>query len=144
MIHQKSVGFIIFRRQPKEGVQYLVLYHGGSYWNFPKGKVEEGESEVETGLRELYEEAGLKDVKVIDGFREQTQFMYRETHDGSNALIKKDFVIYLAEVPPGAEPNISSEHNGYAWFNLDLAGKFIKFKNLKDILIEADNIIKTK
>ena len=142
MLYQKSVGFIIFRRHPKEGVQYLVLYHGGSYWNFPKGKVEQGESELETGLRELAEEAGLTEVKVIEGFREQTQFMFRETHDGSNALIKKDFIVYLGEVAAKADVVISSEHSGYAWFNFEQASKFIKFKNLKEILAEADNLIK--
>jgi len=143
MIRQKSVGFIIFRRHPKEGLQYLVLYHRGSYWNFPKGKMEEGESELETGLRELYEEAGLKDIKVIDGFREQTEFMFRETHHGGNDLIKKDFVIYLAEVPPGTEPKISHEHNGYGWFDLATAQKLVRFKQPKEILAEADNLIKT-
>jgi len=142
MIRQKSAGFIIYRRHPQEGLQYLVLYHRGNYWNFPKGKIEQGESELEGALRELAEETGLKNVKVIDGFRQQTQFFFKENKDGKSELIKKDYVLYLAEVPPGVEPHLSHEHhNGYGWFDLKTAQKFLRFKSLKEILAEADSII---
>lgn len=141
MIRQKSAGFIIYRHHPQEGLQYLVLYHRGNYWNFPKGKMEQGESELEGALRELAEEAGLKNVKVVDGFRQQTQFFFKENQDGKSELIKKDYVLYLAEVAPGVEPHLSHEHNGYGWFDLKTAQKFLRFKSLKEILAEADSVI---
>lgn len=141
MIKEKSVGIIVFRQHPQEGWQYLVLYHRGSYWNFPKGKVEAGESEMETALRETREEAGLADLKIIDGWRQQTQFFFKEKRTTGDELIKKDFIIYLAEVPMGQEPQISSEHNGYAWLDAKSAAKLLKFKNLKNILAEAESFI---
>jgi len=144
MIKEKSVGIIVFRRHPEEGWQYLVLYHRGSYWNFPKGKVEAGESEMETALRETREEAGLADLKIIDGWRQQTQFFFKEKRPTGDELIKKDFIIYLAQVPMGVEPKISDEHNGYAWLDFKNAAKVLKFKNLKTILAEAESFINAK
>lgn len=141
MIREKSVGIIVYRRNPQEGAQFLVLYHRGSYWNFPKGKVEGNESEIETGLRELKEETGLGNVRVIDGFRQQTEFFFKEKRGAAIELIKKDFILYLAEVPMNIEPILSHEHNGYGWFDFKLAGKFLKFKGIKEILAEADSIV---
>jgi len=141
MIREKSAGIIVFRRNPQEGVQYLVLYHRGSYWNFPKGKMEQGESEMETALRETAEEAGLSGLKLIDGFRQQTEFFFKEKRGNAVELIKKDFILYLAEAPMGAEPKLSHEHNGYGWFDFKTAGKFLKFKRTKEILAEAESLI---
>jgi 8-oxo-dGTP pyrophosphatase MutT (NUDIX family) len=33
-----SAGIIIYRKT-KDGVKFLILYHGRGYWNFPKGKI---------------------------------------------------------------------------------------------------------
>jgi len=60
MVKEKSAGIIVFRINPQEGVQYLVLYHRGTYWNFPKGKLDPGENEKQAAVRELSEEAGIK------------------------------------------------------------------------------------
>lgn len=141
MIREKSAGIIVYRQHPQEGVQYLVLYHRGNYWNFPKGKIDPGESELEAGLRELQEETGLTDIRIIEGFREQTDFLFREKRDEKNELIKKDFILYLGEVGPGALIRLSKEHNGYAWLDFKLAGKFLRFKRTKEILAEADSLI---
>lgn len=144
MLKEKSAGVIVFRRHHEQGIQYLVMYHHGEYWNFPKGHIEEGESEIEAALRELEEEAGVTGVKIIEGFRDQTQFMFKEKHGlKAGELIRKDFIIYLAEAAPGTDPKISHEHNGFAWLTLPVASKYIKFKNLKDILAEAEEHIKS-
>ncbi len=122
MIREKSAGVIIYRLHPQEGTQYLVLYHRGSYWNFPKGKVEAGESEAEAALRELAEETGLKNVKLIDGWRQQSDFFFKEERNGKIELIKKDFVLYLAQASMDAKVIISTEHNGYGWLDFKTAG----------------------
>ncbi|MEI6288709.1 MAG: NUDIX domain-containing protein [bacterium] len=142
MTHEKSAGVIVFRHNPQEGLQFLILYHRGNYWNFPKGHVEQGETEMEAAQRELFEEAGLK-VKLIDGWRQQTHFFFKENRDGKSELIRKEFVLYLAGTAMGSEPKISHEHNGYAWFDLKTAQKYMKFKNLKSILEEAESFVKT-
>lgn len=144
MIREKSAGVIVFRKHPKDGVQYLVLYHRGSYWNFPKGKMESGESEKKTALRELAEETGLTGVRLISGWRQITNFFFKEERNGKKELIKKDFVLYLGYAPTDSVVKISSEHNGYAWLDIRMAMKLLKFKSLKAILTEADSLITKK
>ena len=142
MIREKSVGIILFRYNNRDKeIQYLVLYHRGTYWNFPKGKVETGESEVETAKRELKEETGIDNIQIIKGWRQQTDFFFKEDRGGKKELIKKDFILYLAKMPKGAEVKISAEHNGYGWFNYKIAGKYLKFKSLKEIIKEADSYV---
>lgn len=142
MIREKSVGIILFRYNNRDKeIQYLVLYHRGTYWNFPKGKVESGESEVETAKRELIEETGISNVQIVKGWRQQTNFFFKEDRGGKQELIKKDFILYLAKMPKEAEVKISSEHNGFAWFNYKVAGKYLKFKSLKEIMKEADSYV---
>lgn len=143
MLREKSAGIIIFRFHPTDGLQYLVLYHRGSYWNFPKGKVDEGESEGEAARRELQEEAGIDRVELIEGWRQQTQFFFKEERNGKKEFIKKDFILYLARATTNTQVKISREHNGYGWLDFKTACKYLRFKNLKEILAEADSYIRS-
>jgi 8-oxo-dGTP pyrophosphatase MutT (NUDIX family) len=151
MLKEKSVGIILYRIDKQEGIQYLMLYLRGDYWNFPKGHLEEGESEVEGAVRELSEETGIKDAKIIDGWRQQTQFLFKEKH-GTKAgeFIRKDLVLYLAELPIGQHVNLlvnegeGEKVNGYAWLPFKVASKYLKFKDIKSILAEAESFISSK
>lgn len=151
MLKEKSVGVILYRLDPQEGIQYLLLYLRGDYWNFPKGHLEEGESEVEGAIRELAEETGIKITQVVDGWRQQMQFMFKEKHGlKAGELIKKDLVLYLAELPAGqkADPLINDGEgekiNGYAWLPAEVAIKYLKFKEVRAILLEADSYLANK
>lgn len=148
MIREKSAGVIVFRRNPDEGVQYFCLYLRNDYWNFPKGHVEQGESEEECVKRELAEETGIKNISLVDGWRQQTQFIYKETHREQPEMIRKDLALYLAEVGMKVKVDLLVKEgkgeriNGYAWLDFKAASKYLKFKNLREILKEADSFIK--
>ena len=60
-------------------MKFLILYHGGGYWNFPKGKLELAERSWQAALREVREETGLKstELRFVDGFRTEERFTYR-------------------------------------------------------------------
>ena len=67
MKKEKSCGAIVYRK--KEGViQFLLIHQTLRHWTFPKGHVEDGESEQQTAYREILEETGVK-VSFEDGFR---------------------------------------------------------------------------
>ena len=54
MKKEKSCGAIVYRE--KDGVEILLIKHkNGGHWAFPKGHVENKETEEETALREIWE-----------------------------------------------------------------------------------------
>lgn len=138
--YQRVAGFIIFRRT-QEGIKYLLLYKGGTYWNFPKGHFEAGETDLDTALRETYEETGLKksDLKIIPGFKTYEKFSFQQ----GDKIIYKNLVLYLAETEKEEIKIIPREHFGFAWFLYKDALKNIgkKYIGVKRVLRQANNFI---
>ena len=70
----KSCGFIVYKLDD-EGQKYLLLHQTKSgTWSFPKGRMEAGEDELQTAMRELYEETGLV-ADPVPGFREEYTYL---------------------------------------------------------------------
>lgn len=133
-----SAGIIIFRRT-KDGVKFLLLYHGRNYWNFPKGKLEEEERSWQAALREVREETGLKanELRFVRDFKTREQFMYRS---GAEKIVKI-VILFLAETRQ-AKIAVSHEHEGFGWFTYPEAKRAIsKFKDSVKILDEAHAFI---
>ncbi len=104
-LYHKSCGVVLYRRTANE-IEYLLLKQAGDTWSVPKGHMEQGETEVETALREVWEEAGIK-VENLDDF-------YGEVNYTIGNLIKKKVALFAAETD--AEPQISpSEILEYRW-----------------------------
>ena len=68
MLHEKSCGAVLFTTE--KGIKKFLLVES-NYFGFPKGHVEENETEQETALREIKEETGV-DATIIPGFRERS------------------------------------------------------------------------
>ena len=138
MAKEFSAGAVIFRKDPKEGMQYLLLnYPSGSrtkkeYWDFAKGHREAGETELATALREVFEETGLRNVRITPNFREVIKYYFKA--EGRTVL--KTVVFYLGETKEKAI-RISSEHQGFLWLPFDRAMAYLKFANAKKILTKA-------
>ena len=58
-----SIGIILFFRSPRK-IKYLLLKQHQGHWGFPKGHIEKGEKYIETAVRELKEETGIKKDKT--------------------------------------------------------------------------------
>ncbi|KKT41697.1 MAG: NUDIX hydrolase [Candidatus Giovannonibacteria bacterium GW2011_GWA2_44_13b] len=140
MPREISAGIIIYRKTV-EGLKYLLLYHGGSYWNFPKGKLEQSERGMDAAFREVKEETGLgkNDLILKDQFRVTDKFFFfRE-----KKRIFKIVIFYLAQSRT-RDVTVSMEHNGYGWFTYKEAIKIVKFQNLRNIIKKANDILKPK
>jgi 8-oxo-dGTP pyrophosphatase MutT (NUDIX family) len=142
---EKSAGAVIFRRENNK-IYYLLLHYPGAshraekdYWDFPKGHVENGEEEIETVKREVFEETGLKEIKFVEGFKEWIKYFFR--HRGKTVF--KIVTFYLAETTT-KEIKTSFEHIGYKWLPYDQAIKKLTFKNAKEILKKANELLSEK
>ncbi|MFA6354582.1 MAG: NUDIX domain-containing protein [Candidatus Paceibacterota bacterium] len=133
-----SAGIVIFRKT-EEGPKFLILYHGHSYWNFAKGKIENEERSFEAALRETREETGLtqRDLRILKNFRAQERFTFRR----GTKQIFKTVIFYMAETNR-REIKISDEHDGYGWFSFSDAKKILgKFKDSQKVLKSAYDIL---
>ena len=133
-----SAGIVVFRRT-SEGPKFLILYHGGDYWNFAKGHIEKEEKSLEAAVRETREETGLgqKDLRVIPQFRAHERFAFRR---GSQHIFKV-VIFYLAETRT-KDVKISEEHHGYGWFTFRDAKKILgKYRDSQKVLVQAYNFL---
>jgi 8-oxo-dGTP pyrophosphatase MutT (NUDIX family) len=135
---EKSAGAVIFREENGK-IFYLLLHYPGTshrakkdFWDFPKGHIEKGEDEIETVKREVKEETGLEDIKIVDGFRETIKYFFK--WKGENVL--KFVTFYLAKANE-KKVKISFEHIGFEWLSFKEALERLTFKNSKEILKKA-------
>lgn len=61
MIKTTSAGGVVLNG----GGRVLVVNQHGTSWSLPKGHVEEGEDALAAARREIYEEAGIRDLTLI-------------------------------------------------------------------------------
>ena len=67
IIKEKSCGALVFTLKFNRP-HILLIEQVKGHWSFPKGHIENNETELETAYREVKEETNL-DIKIIDGFR---------------------------------------------------------------------------
>jgi tRNA nucleotidyltransferase (CCA-adding enzyme) len=72
MKYIKSCGFIAYKQAENKNY-YLIIKSLNGDVGFPKGHMENEESELQTATRELKEETGVE-VEVVPGFRRQIEY----------------------------------------------------------------------
>src|SRR3989338_379391 len=114
MTREISAGIVVFRKENNNNF-YLLLHkepHGiyKESWDFPKGWIEEREDDLEAALRETKEETGIKDLKIIEGFREEINFFFKKGNEPVNKTVK-----YFLGITETKKVKVSFEHAGYTW-----------------------------
>ncbi len=132
MKFEKSCGAIVYQRLNNE-LYFLILQHTESHWSFPKGHVEDNETEIETAQREVEEETGL-DITIESNFRQVITYS-----PGVNCM--KDVVYFIGEVK---NPTIHLQENeiiAMKWCVFEDAIKLVTFDLDKDVLVKANEYI---
>lgn len=134
-----SAGAIIFRKE-KSKIFYLLLKYGYGHWDFVKGVIGDkvkGEKAEEAVLREAEEEAGVKDLKFVEGFKHKINYFFRK--EGKTYF--KTVTFFLAETKR-KRIKLSYEHTDYRWLEYKDALEQLTFNNAKDALKKANNFLK--
>lgn len=92
VVHETTSGGIVFRRTKEGKVEILLIQDAKNRWTIPKGHVEEGEEPRQTAEREIREETGLQEMRVMDWLG-KVNFRYRRSH----TLVLMTMHIYLVE-----------------------------------------------
>ena len=126
---EKSCGAVIWQKE-NSGIMYLLARHNGGHWSFPKGHVEQGETEVDTARREIWEETGLS-AKIDTDFRQVVTYYPKPG-------IVKDVVFFLATIIDGTEKAQEEEIAEIRWFSFEDARDHITFASDEDVLLAAN------
>jgi 8-oxo-dGTP pyrophosphatase MutT (NUDIX family) len=126
MYDEISAGAVLHIIEENFGIKYLILNYSYGHWDFPKGNIEIGETEIETIKREVMEETGIDDIKLIEGFRQQISYRYRK----KSKIVNKTVIYYLAETTSN-KVILSFEHINFAWLNFNHALEKLSFDNSK-------------
>ena len=124
MKYEKSCGAIII-----DNDKILVLQQVAGHWGFPKGHVEEGETEVQTAKREIKEETNL-DVEINNNFR------YTESYSPAEGVEKE--VVYFIAQKIGGEIKVQEEEvKKIEWLSYNEALERLTYENSKVLLRKA-------
>ena len=129
MKYEKSCGAVIF-----DGDKILVIQQVKGHWGFPKGHVEEGETEVQTAVREIKEETNL-DVQIDESKR----FVERYSPEEG---VEKDVVFFVAKKTGGEIKVQEEEVKDTKWLFPQDAMKILTYDSSKRILQNVLNTIK--
>ncbi len=132
--HEYSAGAVLFCQGDEERLYVLVTELSGNT-GLPKGHVEEGETNEQTALREIFEETGIK-AGIVPGF--SGEIVYPQ---GKGML--KHFAYYLASFRPEQEirsgPDVVAHILPY-----EQALRKLSFADVRSILREAELFLKSR
>lgn len=134
MKQERSAGTVVYYKGPEK--LYLILHNAAGHWDFPKGKIESGETLQEAALRETKEETGL-DVNIVDKFEQTISYYYK---DRSGELVSKTVVFFVAEAK-FLDVTLSREHLHFKWVTFEEALNTLSFANGKQLLKMADQFL---
>lgn len=131
MRHERSAGFVLFRRPAGREPLFLLLDYG-RHWDFPKGHVEPGEDDLTAARRELEEETGITQITQLAGFAREIDYIFR----ARGRAVGKTVIYFLAETPV-SHVTLSDEHCGFAWLPGPDAMARLTFATCRDVLQHA-------
>jgi len=115
----------------------LLLQYPQGHWDLPKGHVEENDGDHHaTVLRELEEETGIREVQILAGFEERTEYTYR--HKGKRHT--KQVFWYIGETEE-ITVQLSHEHRGYVWLDWDQALSTITHDETRTVVQQAQRFV---
>ena len=136
MKYEKSCGAIIYKKENDEYYLLMVMHVNGGHWSFPKGHVEDNETEEQTAVREIKEETHL-DVKV------DTSFRHVVTYSPCSGVTKD--VVYFVATPKTTDFKPQAEEiSKIAWIKLSDAYDIVTFDNDRGLIVKVLGYIKNK
>lgn len=118
-----------------EKKQILMIFRRGK-WDLPKGKLDDGETLEECAVREVEEETGLRNIKLISPLL----ITYHTYHEGTKFVLKESHWYNMKvsgeqKLMPQAEEDIHE----IKWVSAKDAGKFFPecFPSVIDVIKKA-------
>ena len=131
VLREQTAGGVIFRRDKKGGIEFLMIQDAKDRWTIPKGHIEEGEKPDETARREINEETGLKEM-TIHKWIGKVNFRYRR----EQSLVLITMQVFLVEAR-GKSDEIKKEEwmNDIKWFSANETLDKIEYEDIGKLFL---------
>ena len=128
---EKSCGAVVYN---PERQSFLIIKMLNGNWGFPKGHTENQETDIQTAIREVTEETGIK-IEILDGFKKSIKYIpFPE-------VLKK--VIFFIGITKEEKVVIDKgEIEDYMWCSYEEALKMITYKPQRDVMESSLQFIK--
>lgn len=119
---------------------YLILKRKLHWkgWEFPKGKIEKGESKDKTARREAWEESGLRIIK-LKRFNVSGKYYYHKALKDRPQYKGQTYTLFSGEVKLGKVKLEAREHSGHVWLDFDKAVKKLTWQDQKKCIRIVNN-----
>ncbi len=133
VVREPTAGGIVFRRNANNQIEILLIQDAKDRWTIPKGHIEEGETAKQCAEREIGEETGLTNVRVLNWLG-KINFRYRR----QQSLVLMTTEIFLVQAQGDTEA-IKPEDwmNGIKWFSSQEALDKIEYEDIGKIILLA-------
>ena len=129
MKKEKSCGALVFYLKDNKEQVLLIKHSNSGHWSFPKGHVEAGETEVETAVREIFEETGVN-ANIDTRFREVVTYSPKKD-------VIKDVIYFFATTDNYETVKQESEVSEIMWVDIANALKCVSYRNDKELISKA-------
>lgn len=124
MKYEKSCGAIVV-----DDGKVLLVKHNAGHWDFPKGHVEEGETEIETAIREVKEETNI-DIKIEKENKYISEYSPKEN-------VMKTVIYFIGKKVGGEDKPQIEEVSDVEWVDVNKAVERITHQRSKEIMMQV-------
>lgn len=117
----------------KDGL-VLVVNQRGQSWSLPKGHIDEGESALDAAKREIYEESGINQLKLLSelGNYQRSKIALGGGDDTSE---QKTIFMFLFETDQSLLKPIDPENPEARWVNKDEVADLLTHRKDKEFFL---------
>lgn len=131
VVREPTAGGVIYRLNKLNKVEILLIQDAKNRWTIPKGHIEDGETAKQTAEREITEETGLQQMKMLNWLG-KINFRYRR----QQSLVLMTTEIFLVKAL-GDTNNLKPEDwmNGIKWFSANEALEKIEYDDIGKLIL---------
>lgn len=133
MVNEKSCGAVVVKKDNGE-IKFLLIKQHDEYWHFPKGHVEDKETEIDTAIREIKEETNI-DVEIDSDFRRVISYSPKKG-------VMKDVVFFIGKAISFDLKIDPKELLDAKWVNPDEVKDYLIYQDTIWVFEEAVNYLR--
>lgn len=119
------------------GNKIVLTNQNGDSWSLPKGHLDDGEDAESAAVREIFEETGLQDVKIIEKLGEYERNRIALGGVGEVDSQPKHITIYLCITNQTDLNPVDDSHPGAEWLDIAEVADRLTHPKDKEFFISA-------